>query len=268
MPVIHPTISLITPTPDMWDAANPPEIRFVLSGYYIDTGPESVTVTIDAFVYDSPTSVDPRTERVMEYRQDDTGLGIISGGPAPITFGEALGSGSVVGEDSARYILLLGDNWEGSYEVRLNGFTGHIGKWGVGLKPTGVHGLGVLRRKSPLVQGTPISVQFSEIATLKYYYAWWFGVGSRESWYWPRDLESVKFVGQRMPEPFNRLFSTLQVDNRNDDYGIPRYKLVDRFTGIGSQTASGKIVTSAIITQPVVQSLGRREPPEFRTGVI
>jgi hypothetical protein len=242
------TLEFIQPAPDMWDAGNPPELRFLYKMEPASSGVAGAILLVDAFIYDTHVSTQPRVERVMEYLMDAAGM--MSG--------------------VLKFSLVPGDEWEGTYEVRLVGSAMSTPFGPPAPVAENLHCIGIMKRKNPLVVGTPVQIRFgiSMMGMITYFHAWWFGVGPAEAWYWPRSLESVEFTGKRMPPPFDKLSPVFQVADRDDGHGTPRYKIPEGHAGVDASSRDGRVVRSAVVTQAVVKSQGRAAPPIFQTGVF
>jgi len=256
-PIVYP----ISPSADLWGVLNPLELKFtsIMEGSVLGTVPSIAyaVMTIDAIIYDTHIGSLPRTERVMDYVLDvDKGM----------FFGGVI-----------KYKLVLGDEWEGTYTPLLVGpETAYAGMFG---PPTaGAESLqitGSFKRKSALQNGTPVVIKFGTYVSggkgdpvLTYFYAWWFGMGDKEAWYWPRSGESAQFVGKRMPPPFDKVSPVFQVADRDDKSSVPRYKIPARYAGVDGSTPDGRVVKAATVTQAVVKSQGRQAPPVFNTGPL
>lgn len=221
-------INPIRPTPDNWDQSNPLSLEFsIVVGMDPGPAPTGVDCTVDVMIYDTNSPVDYRTERAMTY----TGAG-----------GLVLASGWV-----GRYVTYAPDNLRDFVSPSKRFATANA----------------YLSRSDCLIEGTPVCVLISPTGFAPTQYQWWFGVGSKLSWYLPKEQETTKISGVTLPASLSGL-SGRPVLARVSDNG---YKISSGGSGVVLDPLVEKMIEKMRLS-PGMMEPRVVEPPDFESRYL
>ena len=217
-----PTMSLVYPEAGKWGAPNDLRIM-VLRTYEIDKNSYAKIeeCTWKAWIFDTSVAAVPRSERILSFTASVRG--------APPT-------------------LVIYPPWEGSYVLR--GRFGQPRTIGSEIEPVYPHVIVQLHRTEALISGCPFLLEATYESTTHQFP---FGVGPREAYGWPRNLENVRISGQSLPAPLNKLAEHFQVIGRDErDLSGSVHKINMATAGTAANLAGGRVLGSAVLSGSLV----------------